>query len=117
MLLAGLYWACLDSDLRRAIEPGDTVIMDNLGSHKRRQVRNAIEARGATSLFAPPYSPDLNPIEQFFAKLKALLHKATERNIDDFWRRIGALVDHFPPHECSNYFRHAGYRAPRKMPR
>ena len=99
---AARYRACLDSDLRRALEPGDIVIMDDLGSHKSRQVRDAIEAGGATLLFLPPYSTDLNPIEQVFAKLKALLRMAAERNIDDVWRRIGALVDLSPPTEMAH---------------
>ena len=69
----------------------------------------AIRAAGARLFFLPPYSPDLNPIEQVFAKLKALLRKAQERTVDDVWRRIGSLLRAFPPHECANYFRNAGY--------
>ena len=85
--------------------------MDNLGSHKGQAVRRAIRAAGARLFFLPPYSPDLNPIEQVFAKLKAMLRKANERTIEDTWRRIGTLLDAFPPEECANYFRNSGYAA------
>jgi transposase len=89
--------------------PGDIVIMDNLSSHKSLDVETAIASRGARLLFLPPYSPDLNPIEMVFAKLKTLLRTAAERTRDDLWMRIGKLIDLFKPDECSNYFRHAGY--------
>jgi len=91
------------------LKPGDIVIMDNLGSHKGRAVRAAIRAAGARLFFLPPYSPDLNPIEQVFAKLKTLLRKAAERTIEATWKKIGALLDCFAPSECANYFRNAGY--------
>ena len=91
------------------LEPGDIVIMDNLGSHKGPAVRKAIRTAGARLLFLPPYSPDLNPIEQVFAKLKLLLRKAAERTVEDTWRRIGVLLDAFPPLECAAYLRNAGY--------
>ena len=91
------------------LRPGDVVVLDNLGSHKGRAVRRAIRAAGAHLIFLPPYSPDLNPIEQVFAKLKTLLRKADERTIEATWRRIGSLLDRFTPAECSNYLRHAGY--------
>jgi transposase len=91
------------------ISPGDIVIMDNLGSHKSPAVRRAIEAAGATLLYLPPYSPDFNPIEKLFAKLKALLRKAAERTIDGLWITIGHVLDAFSPAECANYFRAAGY--------
>ena len=97
------------TQLAPALRPGDIVVMDNLGSHKSQAVKDAITARGAYLLFLPPYSPDLNPIEQMFAKLKALLRQAAERNVDDTWRRIGKLLDHFPPQECANYFKNSGY--------
>lgn len=90
---------------------GDVVIMDNLSSHKRPAVRQAIRSVGARLLFLPPYSPDLNPIEQVFAKLKHLMRKAAERTHDATWRRIGSLLDHFPPNECSAYFKNSGYGA------
>lgn len=91
------------------LSPGDVVIMDNLGSHKGAAVRKAIRSAGAKLLFLPPYSPDLNPIEQVFAKLKLLLRKAAERSVDATSRRIGTLLDAFPPQECANYLRNSGY--------
>ena len=83
--------------------------MDNLGSHKSRAVRQAIRAAGAKLIFLPAYSPDLNPIEQAFAKMKTLLRKADARTTEDTWRTIGALLDCFTPTECANYLRNAGY--------
>jgi transposase len=91
------------------LAPGDIVILDNLSSHKGAEVLALIRATGAELLFLPPYSPDLNPIENAFAKLKALLRKAAERTRETLWRRIGLLLDEFSPDECSNYIRHAGY--------
>lgn len=91
------------------LKPGDIVVMDNLGSHKREAVRRAIRSAGAHLLFLPPYSPDLNPIEQVFAKLKHLMRAAAERSVDATWRRLGTLLDQFPPHECANYLANAGY--------
>ena len=92
------------------LKPGDIVIMDNLGSHKGDAVRAAIRsAGGARLLFLPPYSPDLNPIEQVFAKLKHLLRKAKERTVEAAWKRIGSLLTEFTKAECSNYFTNAGY--------
>jgi len=92
-------------ELRR----GDIVIMDNLSSHKRTSVRELIEAVGATLVFLPPYSPDFNPIEKAFARLKALLRKAGERTVAGLWDLIGKLVDIFQPDECANYFSSCGY--------
>jgi transposase len=89
--------------------PGDIVVLDNLSSHKDETIKTAIEASGAALLFLPPYSPDLNPIELMFSKLKALLRKAAERAVDALWNRIGELLDHFTPQECANFLRHAGY--------
>ena len=83
--------------------------MDNLPAHKVAGVRAMIEKAGAMLLYRPPYSPDLNPIEMMFAKLKALLRKAKERTVDKLWDRIGTSLDEFSPSECSNYFRHDGY--------
>ncbi len=83
--------------------------MDNLSSHKGPAVRRAIEAAGASLLYLPPYSPDFNPIENAFAKLKVLLRKAAERTVGALWDRIGKLLDAFTPAECANYFRAAGY--------
>jgi transposase len=91
------------------LRPGDVVISDNLPAHKGRRVREAIEGAGADLVFLPPYSPDFNPIENAFAKLKALLRKAAERTIDGLWRTIGRLFDAFTPQECANYFKAAGY--------
>ncbi len=88
--------------------PGDIAVMDNLGSHKGPATRAAIRAKGARLLFPPPYSPDLNPIEQVFAKLKHLLRKAAERTVSATWRQIGNLLDKFPAAECANYLVNAG---------
>jgi transposase len=91
------------------LKPGDIVIMDNLSSHKRLSVRERIEEAGATLRFLPPYSPDFNPIEKAFARLKAMLRKAGERTVSGLWTLIGKLVDIFQPDECANYFRSCGY--------
>ena len=93
------------------LSPGDVVIMDNLASHKRPAVRGAIRSAGARLLFLPPYSPDLNPIEQVFAKLKHLMRKAAERSAEATWKRIGTLLDEFPPDECAAYLANSGYGA------
>jgi transposase len=92
-----------------ALSQGDIVIMDNLGSHKGQAVRRAIRSTGAKLFFLPAYSPDLNPIEQVFAKLKTLLRKAAERTIEATWKRIGQLLNRFTPAECANYIVNAGY--------
>lgn len=91
------------------LRPGDIVIMDNLGSHKGPGVQAAIEAAGATVRYLPPYSPDFNPIEKAFSKLKAHLRKAAERTRDALWDRIGTLIDQITPTECANFFTAAGY--------
>lgn len=91
------------------LKPGDIVIMDNLGSHKGKAVRKAIRGARAKLFFLPKYSPDLNPIEQLFAKLKHLLRKAAERTTDAVCQAIGDLLDQFTSQECANYFRNAGY--------
>lgn len=93
------------------LHKGDMVMMDNLKSHQSREVRRAIRAAGAKLWFLPAYSPDLNPIEQAFAKLKELMRKAAERTVDDVCDRIGALLAEFSSAECSNYLRNAGYAA------
>jgi transposase len=93
------------------LKPGDVVILDNLPAHKGSKVCEAIEAAGAKLLYLPPYSPDLNPIENAFAKLKALLRRAAERTVEGLWCLIGKLIDTFSPHECANYFAAAGYDA------
>jgi transposase len=103
------FRAYVEQVLVPTLKAGDIVIMDNLGSHKSAAIRQAIRAAGARLFYLPPYSPDLNPIEQVFAKLKTLLRKAEERTVDAVWRRIGSLLDRFAPDECANYFRNAGY--------
>lgn len=92
-----------------ALHAGDLVIADNLGSHKNDDVREAIEGGGATIRYLPPYSPDFNPIEMVFSKLKALLKKAAHRTVEALWNEIGILLDAFSPQECANYFQSAGY--------
>jgi len=91
------------------LRPRDVVIIDNLGSHKGKAIRAAIRSAGATLLFLPPYSPDLNPIEQVFSKLKALLRKAAERTVEATWKRIGELLKCFTAQECANYLANSGY--------
>jgi len=91
------------------LERGDVVIMDNLSSHKRASVREAIETAGARLMFLPPYSPDFNPIEKAFARLKAMLRRAGERTVSGLWSLIGRLVDLFQPKECADYFSSCGY--------
>ena len=103
------FRAYVEQFLVPTLQPGDVVILDNLGSHKGQAVREAIRKAGAKLFFLPPYSPDLNPIEQVFAKLKALLRKAAERTVEATWQRIGSLLDQFSPEECANYLRNSGY--------
>ena len=103
------FLAYVEQILVPTLKPGDIVIVDNLGSHKGTAARRAIRAVGAKLFFLPPYSPDLNPIEQVFAKLKTLLRKAAERTVEATWKRIGALLNAFTPNECANYFVNAGY--------
>jgi len=103
------FLAYVQQFLVPTLKSGDVVIMDNLSSHKSVAVRKAIRNAGARLFFLPPYSPDLNPIEQVFAKLKRLLRKAEERTKRATWKRIGTLIDQFQPEECSNYFRNSGY--------
>lgn len=91
------------------LRPRDTVVMDNLSSHKVVGVKRAIEAAGAALRYLPPYSPDLNPIEQVFSKLKALLRSAQARTLEALWSVIGSLLDRFPADECERYIRHCGY--------
>ena len=105
------FLAYVEQVLVPTLKPGDVVVMDNLGSHKGKAVRRAIRKAGAHLLFLPPYSPDLNPIEQVFAKLKTLLRKANERTVEATWRRIGKLLDHFSADECANYLVNSGYAA------
>ena len=104
-----IFKAYVVQSLAPSLKPGDIVIMDNLSSHKVDGVRQAIEAVGATLQYLPPYSPDLNPIEQLFAKIKALLRKAAKRTIPELWNEIGKILDSIEPKECQNYLRNAGY--------
>lgn len=103
------FRAYIEQFLAPTLKPGDAVIADNLSSHKVVGVREAIEARGASLLFLPAYSPDLNPIEQVFAKLKQLVRRAAPRTRKTLWRGIGALLDRFSPTECRNYLANCGY--------
>ena len=103
------FRAYVRQQLLPTLRPGDIVIMDNLGSHKSAAIRQAIRAAGARLWFLPPYSPDLNPIEQTFAKIKHWMRHAQKRTIEDTWRHLGTLVGTIKPDECANYFNNAGY--------
>ncbi len=103
------FLAWIEQSLVPTLAPGDIVIMDNLGSHKGRAIRAALRAVGAKLFFLPPYSPDLNPIEQVFAKLKTLLRKARARTVEATWQGIGELLPRFAPSECAAYLANAGY--------
>jgi transposase len=103
------FEAYVEKVLAPELREGDIVVMDNLSSHKGPRTRSLIKAAGANLLFLPPYSPDFNPIENAFAKLKALLRKAAERTVDALWAAIGRLMDTFTPTECTNYFAACGY--------
>jgi transposase len=105
-----VFLAYVEQQLAPTLKPGDVVVLDNLSSHKRAGVREAIEAAGAVLLYLPPYSPDLNPIEQAFAKFKWLLKSAAERTVEALWHTCGQLLDAFTPTECRNYIHHCGYR-------
>jgi len=104
-----MFRAYVNPCLLPVLRPGDIVILDNLSRHKVRGVREAIAAAAATVLYLPPYSPDLNPIEKFFAKLKTLLRKAATRSVDALWSEIGTLLATVTPEECSNYLASCGY--------
>jgi transposase len=103
------FLAYVETVLAPSLSAGDRVVIDNLPAHKVAGVRKLIDAKGASLLYLPPYSPDLNPIEMAFAKLKALLRKAAERTTSALWDRIGQLLNDFSPQECANYLAHAGY--------
>lgn len=103
------FLAYVEQFLAPTLKAGDIVIMDNLSSHKIAGVERAITARGAQLLYLPPYSPDLNPIEPAFAKLKALLRKAAERTVDALWNRLENVLDAITADDCRNFFQHAGY--------
>lgn len=106
-----LFTAYVKQVLVPTLRKGDVVILDNLGSHKGKAARAAIRAVGAHLIFLPAYSPDLNPIEQVFAKLKHLLRNACPRTVEDTWRKVGSLLDLFSPQECANYLKNSGYAA------
>jgi transposase len=105
------FRAYVEQCLTSMLSPGDVVVMDNLAAHKVAGVREAVAAAGASILYLPPYSPDFNPIEQLFAKLKALLRYAAARTRENLWSTIGRLLDAFSPAECVNYLKNAGYAA------
>ena len=104
-----MFLAYVRNFLCPTLQSGDVVILDNLSSHKVAGIRTAIENTGASLIYLPPYSPDFNPIEKFFSKLKALLRKAAKRSIDTLWVEIGALLDAVTPRECANFFASCGY--------
>jgi len=103
------FRAYVEQVLVPELRPGDIVIMDNLPAHKVAGVRETIEAAGARLLYLPPYSPDFNPIEMAFSKLKALLRKTAARTVDDLWEAVAQSLDAFTPNECANYFAASGY--------
>jgi transposase len=103
------FLAYVEQVLAPELEPDDVVIMDNLSAHKVTGVRQAIEKAGASLLYLPPYSPDFNPIEMAFSKLKAILRKAAARSMDDLWQVIAEALDEFSQQDCTNYFTAAGY--------
>ena len=105
------FQAYVEQILVPTLAPGDIVVLDNLAAHKNLAAKAAVEAAGATLVFLPPYSPDLNPIENAFAKLKAMLRKAAARTVDQLWAAIASIIDTFTPKECANYFAAAGYDA------
>jgi transposase len=110
-MTGGWFQAYVEQVLVPTLRPGDIVILDNLAAHKSTAVRDAVEAAGAEIRFLPPYSPDLNPIENAFAKLKARLRKVAARTVDQLWTAIAEAIDAFEPPECANYFAAAGYDA------
>ena len=103
------FAAYVEQALAPTLNPGDIVVLDNLRSHKGAAIRATIRAAGAKLFFLPSYSPDLNPIEQVFAKLKHLMRNAAERTVETTWRRIGSSLPDFSPAECANYLRNSGY--------
>lgn len=105
------FQAYIEQVLAKETRPGDLVILDNLPAHKTAAVRTAFEQNQINYLYLPPYSPDLNPIENAFSKLKRLVRSAAERTVDGLWTALGRLIDQFQPTECENYLRHCGYHA------
>ena len=111
-----VFVAYVEQQLVPTLRPGDIVVMDNLSSHKRAGVREAIEAAGARLRYLPAYSPDLNPIEKAFSKLKALARKEEHRTIEALEKFLGDVLDSYSPEECANYFRSCGYDTPTREP-
>jgi transposase len=105
-----IFETWVETQLAPTLREGDVVILDNLSAHKSQKAEQLVRTEGAWLLFLPPYSPDLNPIEMAFSKLKAHLRKAAARTIDDLWKAVGKICDLFSPQECRNYFRDAGCR-------
>lgn len=105
------FLAYVRQQLVRTLRAGDIVVMDNLSAHKVAGVREAVAAVGAGVVYLPPYSPDFNPIELVFAKVKSILRSAAERTVEGLWRRLGDMLDEFPSGECRQYLRHCGYTA------
>jgi transposase len=106
-----VFLAYVRQQLTPTLRAGDLVVMDNLSAHKVAGVREAVEAVGARVVYLPPYSPDLNPIELVFSKLKGLLRTAGQRTVEGLWALLGRMPDHFPPNQCLAYLRHCGYNA------
>jgi len=106
---SAVFLAYVRQVLVPTLSPGDIVVMDNLSSHKAAGIRQAIESAGATLLYFPPYSPDLNLIENAYSKFKWLVRSAAERTVEGLWSLVGRLLDDFPPDECRRYLRHCGY--------
>jgi transposase len=104
-----LFETYVETQLAPTLRPGDVVILDNLSSHKSEKAKAILKQRGAWFLFLPPYSPDLNPIEMAFAKLKAHLRRIGARTIEELWKAVGSICDLYTPDECWNYLKHAGY--------
>ena len=105
-----LFVAYVEQILLPTLKEGDIVVMDNLSSHKVAGVKKAIESVGARLVYLPPYSPDFNPIENAFSKLKTMLRKLKLRSMPELWKKLGKLCDIFKPEECKNYFKNAGYK-------
>ena len=110
-----LFLAYVEQELVKTLTEGDMVVLDNLSSHKVTGVKEAIESVGAKILYLPPYSPDFNPIELVFSKLKTLVRKSKVRKVEELWKKLGELCDVFTPNECKNYFKHAGYNGKTKI--
>jgi len=110
-----LFLAYVEQELVPTLQEGDIVVMDNLSSHKVAGVKKAIESVGAEVLYLPPYSPDLNPIENVFSKLKTMLRKLKLRSMPELWKKLGKLCDIFSPDECKNYCKNAGYKKSKRV--